>query len=102
MTSVCHKDEGASDCIDTIPDTGEPGATYESASDETVVTGFRGYRFERVNAEQDYWWAEIRSYPDSTIFQTRAWVDFVSSTQQAEPILVAVKMATEPSDTSSV
>ena len=39
----------------------------------------------------DYWWAEIRSCPDSTIFQTRAWAAFVSSTQQAEPILVAVK-----------
>ena len=102
MTSVCHKGEGTSDCIDTMPDTGEPGALYESARGETVATGFRGYRFERVNAEDDRWWAEVRSYRDSTIFQTRAWSAFVSSTQQAEPILVAVKMATESSDTSPV
>src|SRR5581483_8389674 len=32
-------------------------------------------------------WARLDAFPDRTIFQTRAWVDFVSETQRATPVV---------------
>ena len=35
-------------------------------------------------------WEELDSFPDRTVFQTREWLDFVSRTQGAEPVVAAV------------
>jgi Acetyltransferase (GNAT) domain len=46
-------------------------------------------RLERVELN-DCDWADMDSYPDRVIFQTREWLDFVARTQRAEPLVASV------------
>lgn len=43
-------------------------------------------RFERVGLPEVPW-SELDRHPDRTIFQTRAWLDFLVETQTAEPVV---------------
>ena len=36
-------------------------------------------------------WDELDAYPDRVIFQTREWLEFLSRTQSAEPVIAAVR-----------
>jgi hypothetical protein len=36
-------------------------------------------------------WAELDSFGDRTVFQTRAWLEFVSETQKATPIILELR-----------
>ncbi|MEK6802017.1 MAG: GNAT family N-acetyltransferase [Nitrospirota bacterium] len=49
------------------------------------------YRYEQVDVGDERWWSEARSYRDSTVFQTRAWITFVATTQCGTPVLAALK-----------
>ncbi len=47
-------------------------------------------KFERL-AWSSVDWAELDSYPDRTVYQTRAWLNFVAHTQQAEPVVAVLR-----------
>jgi hypothetical protein len=47
-------------------------------------------KFERL-AWSSIDWAKLDSYPDRTVYQTRAWLDFVAHTQQAEPVVAVLR-----------
>lgn len=51
-------------------------------------------RLERV-ALPEVPWAELDGRPDRTVFQTRAWLDFLVETQVAEPVVARVIDGTE-------
>lgn len=57
---------------------------------EVIVSPIIKYRFERLNFPEVQW-EEIESCPDHTIYQTRAWLTFISRTQEAEPVVAALK-----------
>jgi hypothetical protein len=40
-------------------------------------------------------WAELERYPDRTLFQSRAWLEFVARTQRAEPLIVELVQGSE-------
>jgi hypothetical protein len=40
-------------------------------------------------------WARLDAFPDRTIFQTRAWVDFVSETQRATPVIAELRAGSD-------
>lgn len=44
-------------------------------------------RIESLNLA-DVPWAELDAFSDRTIFETRSWLDFISETQSAEPIVL--------------
>lgn len=47
-------------------------------------------RFERLNlVEVD--WQQLDSFADRTLYQTRAWLDFIAATQHAEPVIAALR-----------
>jgi hypothetical protein len=51
-------------------------------------------RLERVEpARVD--WKELDAFADRNIYQTRDWLSFTASTQQAEPVIAAVKRGSE-------
>ena len=47
-------------------------------------------KFERI-AWSSVDWAKLDSYPDRTVYQTRAWMDFIAHTQQAEPVVAVLR-----------
>jgi CelD/BcsL family acetyltransferase involved in cellulose biosynthesis len=47
--------------------------------------------FERINLDSLDWEREGRNYPGRTIFQTPAWISFVAKTQNAEPVIAALR-----------
>ena len=49
------------------------------------------YRYERLDVGNPACWTSIPISGERTIFQTPAWVAFLSDTQEAEPVLLAVK-----------
>ncbi len=48
-----------------------------------------GVRLERIDPSGEDW-RRLDGLPGRTLFQTRAWVDFVAASQQAEPVVAAV------------
>src|SRR5438270_7070866 len=48
-------------------------------------------KFERLDLKSLNWDETIGKFPDRTIFQTPAWLTFVAGTQNAEPIVAALK-----------
>jgi CelD/BcsL family acetyltransferase involved in cellulose biosynthesis len=52
-------------------------------------------RLERVPLEEADWRA-MDALGDRNVFQTRAWIDFVARTQEAEPVLARVERGGEP------
>ncbi|HMJ00418.1 MAG TPA: GNAT family N-acetyltransferase [Gaiellaceae bacterium] len=40
-------------------------------------------------------WQELDSFPDRNVYQTREWLEFVGKTQNADPVLAAVKRSGE-------
>lgn len=49
------------------------------------------YRYEQLDPGDERWWSDARSYRDNTVFQTRAWIAFVATTQYGIPVLAALK-----------
>jgi hypothetical protein len=45
---------------------------------------------ERVDPAQVAW-ADLDSFPDRVVFQTREWLSFVAASQHAEPVIAAVR-----------
>ncbi len=48
------------------------------------------YRYEPLNAQDERCWAVMQACDNSTVFQSREWVSFVSKTQHAVPVLAAI------------
>jgi hypothetical protein len=48
------------------------------------------YTFDRLDVRDEDWSARIGTKEDGTIFQTPAWLAFLSSTQHGEPVLAAL------------
>jgi CelD/BcsL family acetyltransferase involved in cellulose biosynthesis len=48
-----------------------------------------GVRLERIDPSDEDW-RRLDGLPGRSLFQTRAWVDFVAASQQAEPVVAAV------------
>jgi hypothetical protein len=57
----------------------------------TSVGSSMSYQFERVDPRSDDWKVNIDVYQDRTIFQTPAWLAFLSETQNAEPVVAALR-----------
>ncbi len=51
-------------------------------------------RFERV-AWADVDWAGFAGYPDRSLFQTRAWLEFLAEVQRAEPVAAVLTDGTQ-------
>ena len=49
------------------------------------------YEFERLDPWSDDWKVNITAYQGRTIFQTPAWLTFLAETQNAEPVIAALK-----------
>lgn len=47
--------------------------------------------FERVDPEAFPWQETQATFPDWTIFQTPAWMEFLKATQKGEPVLAALR-----------
>jgi hypothetical protein len=47
--------------------------------------------FELVDINASDCFRQMENYPDQTIFQTRAWLSFVAKTQNAEPVIAALR-----------
>jgi hypothetical protein len=47
--------------------------------------------FERLEATSTAWAEDIKNYEANTVFQTPAWLSFVSDSQNAEPVVAALK-----------
>ncbi len=47
-------------------------------------------RLERIDADRCDW-QQMDAFRDRVLFQTREWVSFIASTQQAEPVIAEVK-----------
>lgn len=45
----------------------------------------------RVLGDSEIPWQELDSLPDRTIFQTKAWVDFIGATQGARPVVAELR-----------
>ncbi len=45
------------------------------------------YRFVLIDPAEQVWESAIKTHPNSTVFQSPAWIRFVSHTQNAEPVL---------------
>src|ERR1043166_5058347 len=52
--------------------------------------------FERINLDSVDWERQLEEFPDRTVFQTRAWLSFVATTQHAEPVVAALKDGQQP------
>jgi len=48
------------------------------------------YTFERLDVQSEDWSAKIGTKEDGTIFQTPAWLAFLSETQHGEPVVAAL------------
>jgi hypothetical protein len=46
-------------------------------------------RFERLKTDEVDW-QQLDSFADRTLYQTRPWLDFITATQQAEPVVAAL------------
>src|SRR6185503_14615427 len=51
--------------------------------------------FERLEATSTAWAEDIKNYDANTVFQTPAWLSFVSDSQNAEPVVAALKQGQE-------
>src|SRR5688572_22041719 len=49
------------------------------------------YAFERLNFQGEDWLADIHLKQSGTIYQTPAWMEFISRTQNAELVVAALK-----------
>lgn len=49
--------------------------------------------FEPITAVD---WARLDSFPDRTLFQTRAWIEFIAEAQLATPVILEVKIDNQP------
>ena len=55
-----------------------------------MASAVTGATFERIPwAQVD--WAHLDRYPDRSIFQTRAWVEFLADVQDAEPVVAVLR-----------
>jgi len=48
-------------------------------------------RFERINLEPAEWGKTLGGFPDQLVFQTPAWLAFLAESQNAEPVLAALR-----------
>ena len=53
------------------------------------------YTFERLDVRSDNWLAKIDSKQAETIYQTPAWLAFISKTQNGEPVVAALREGRE-------
>ena len=51
-------------------------------------------KFHRINIESADW-RRLDSFADRTVFQTRAWVQFVAEAQNADPVLAELRAGSE-------
>src|SRR5262245_39866546 len=51
-------------------------------------------RFERLNLDEMDW-QRLDGFADRTLYQTRAWLDFLAATQHAEPVIAALREGQE-------
>lgn len=51
--------------------------------------------FERVEATSTTWFDEVKSYDSYTVYQSPAWLSFVSDAQNAEAVVAALKQGRE-------
>lgn len=47
--------------------------------------------FERADLNTMDWGKELETFPDHTVFQTPEWLEFLTSTQNGEPVIAALK-----------
>ena len=47
--------------------------------------------FERINLDSVDWEQQLQEFPDHTVFQTPAWLSFVAKSQDAKPVVAALK-----------
>jgi CelD/BcsL family acetyltransferase involved in cellulose biosynthesis len=71
------------------------GGAQEAARREAIEEARSGadgrvLRLERLD-ESRVDWEELDSYADRNVFQMREWLDFIRKTQQAEPVIAAVR-----------
>jgi|SRR5436309_7877357 len=52
-------------------------------------------RFERVELDARGWYETLSTFEDRIVFQTPAWMSFVAETQDAEPVLAALREGSE-------
>lgn len=52
-------------------------------------------KFERVTIDPVEWGKTLGTFSDANVFQTPAWLAFLAETQNAEPVLAALKDGNE-------
>ncbi len=52
-------------------------------------------KFERVTLDPAEWGRTLGTFPDANVFQSPAWLAFLAETQNAEPVLAALKEGNE-------
>jgi len=50
-----------------------------------------GYVFERLRLSMDDWSNRLKTLESGTVYQTPAWLAFLSASQQGEPVIAALK-----------
>jgi CelD/BcsL family acetyltransferase involved in cellulose biosynthesis len=75
------------------------GAAQEAARREAIEEARSGadgqvLRLERLD-ESRVDWEELETYADRHVFQTREWLAFIAESQQAEPVIAAVRQEGE-------
>ena len=50
-----------------------------------------GYVFERLDLSMDDWSNRLKTLEPGTVYQTPAWLAFLSATQQGEPVIAVLK-----------
>jgi len=56
------------------------------------------YKYERIDYRVDDWTVETETHKESTIFQTPAWLEFLSKTQDGEIIVGACRRCVRKAD----
>jgi Acetyltransferase (GNAT) domain len=69
---------------------GQEAARREAIDEARSRPGGPALRLERLEQSRVDW-EELDSYADRNVFQTREWLDFIRKTQQAEPVIAAVR-----------
>ena len=52
-------------------------------------------RFERLNLDAAEWGKRLNAFPDRIVHQSPAYIAFLAETQNAEPVLAALKEGNE-------
>jgi CelD/BcsL family acetyltransferase involved in cellulose biosynthesis len=73
---------------------GQEAACREAIDEERPRPGGPALQLERLEQSRVDW-EELETYADRNVFQTREWLAFVAESQQAEPVIAAVRQEGE-------